>query len=307
MAYVNIKEKSDLVNIRKKLQKRYLDEKLGEQDIYQENFKLFQPLIEPIKDITTHRKEILQSQPAITSSRTPLAIKDVPASTSTPNFNSVKLGKLADKYLKKMSSHIEYDNAFGIKPIEGSADFKLGREIVKIDGNNLLIDKNQYIGTEGLWKLLSLKDPGEVSMNDYNNYKKIMLQTKAFLKDGGTTVKSNRGKKYESFIKPIYDQYKMIEDLKKTTSEIRERARTPRRRSVGDIIENIEKRGTGFKFLPSDPNELINKHRILFSEIQSGNTNVFNELQAINDELLRLGIFDKDIIESLNNFFLYNK
>ena len=56
MAYVNIKEKSDLVNIRKKLQKRFLNEKLGEQDIYQENIKRLQPLIEPIKDITTHQK-----------------------------------------------------------------------------------------------------------------------------------------------------------------------------------------------------------------------------------------------------------
>src|ERR1700755_431113 len=94
------------------------------------------------------------------------------------------------------------------------------------------------------------------------------------------------------------------QDIKKTTSEIRKKARTPRRTSVGDI-SNIS--GTGFKFLPSDPDELVNRHRILFSEIKSGNTNVFNELQAINDELLRLRIFDKDLIESLNTFFLYNK
>src|ERR1700755_1338020 len=205
MAYVNIKEKSDLVNIRKKLQKRFLNEKLGEQDIYQEDIKRLQPLIEPIKDIATHQKEILQSQsaiPAITMSRTPLAIEDVPASPSTPGYN---LGKISEKYLKGVFSHNKYDKAFGIKAIEGSTDFKLGNKIVKIDGNNLIIG-HQYIGTEGLWKLLTFKKPGEVSNNDYKNYKKIVLQTKAFLKDDGTSVKANRGDKYDLFIKPRHKE-----------------------------------------------------------------------------------------------------
>lgn len=300
MVYFNIKEKSDLVNIRNKLQKRFLNEKLGEQDVYQENIKLLQPLIEPIKDITTHQKEILQNQstmPAISMSRTPLAIEDTPASPSTRGYSSLMLGKISEKYLK--TPNLDYDNAYGIKPIEGSVDFKIGKETVKIDGNNLIIDGKQYIGTKGLWKLLTLKNPGNVSTIDNDNYKKIMLQTKAFLKDDGN-IKSNRGKKYETFIKPIYNEFKMFDELKKKTSELREMVRTPRRSSVGGIPQ---KQGTGFKFLSSDPNKLVNRHRILFSEIQSGNTNVFNELQAINDELLRLGIFDKDLIKSLNFFF----
>src|SRR5678816_2304502 len=155
-------------------------------------------------------------------------------------------------------------------------------------------------------RLLTLKNPGEVSVNDYNNYKKIVIQTKAFFRYDGSTAKSNKGDKYKMFIKPIYDEYKLLDELK---SELRQKVRTPRRSSVGDTPRRAsvgdvpEISGTGFKFLPSDPNELVNKHRILFSEIQSGNTNVINELQAINDELLRLGIFDTDIIKSLNNFF----
>src|ERR1700755_2083586 len=150
MAYVNIKEKSDLVNIRKKLQKRFLNEKLGEQDIYQEDIKRLQPLIEPIKDIATHQKEILQSQsaiPLITTSRTPLAIEDVPASPSIPGYN---LGKISEKYLKGIFSHNKYDKAFGIKATEGSTDFKLGNKIFKIDGNNLIIEGQD---SEGIYKV----------------------------------------------------------------------------------------------------------------------------------------------------------
>jgi hypothetical protein len=36
--------------------------------------------------------------------------------------------------------------------------------------------------------------------------------------------------------------------------------------------------------------------------MQAGNTNVFNELQAINDQLYKLNIFDKEMIELLNIF-----
>ena len=80
----------------------------------------------------------------------------------------------------------------------------MGNERVQINGNNLIIKQRQYIGTEGLWKLLTLKNPGDVSKNDYDHYEQIMLQTKAFLKDDGT-VKSNKGKKYDSYVKPIYN------------------------------------------------------------------------------------------------------
>lgn len=299
MAYVNIKQKSDLVNIRKTLQKRFVNEKIGEQDIYQENVKLLKPL----KDIQKQQQTIKELPPAPNEQL--LAIADVPVSST---YETLKLGRISDKYIKQISSVTNYDRAFGIKPIEGSVDFQLGKSIVKIKGNNFEIDKKQYMGTEGLWKLITLKNPGDVSKNDYDNYKTIMLQTKAFLKEDGKTVKSNRGDKYDKFIKPIYNEYKLIEELKQTTSEIREQTRTPRRMNITEKDgkdKNVT--GTGFKFLPSDPNQLVNRHKILFSEMKSGNTNVFNELQAISDELLRLGIFDRDLIESINNFFLYNK
>ena len=53
-------------------------------------------------------------------------------------------------------------------------------------------------------------------------------------------------------------------------------------------------------FLPSDLNELVDRHRVLFGAYQAGNTGVFNELHAINDKLLELGIFDLEIIEKFS-------
>jgi hypothetical protein len=53
-------------------------------------------------------------------------------------------------------------------------------------------------------------------------------------------------------------------------------------------------------FLPSDPNELVSRHKILYAAYQAGNTGVFNEIQAINDKLLELGIFNMEVVQKLN-------
>lgn len=55
----------------------------------------------------------------------------------------------------------------------------------------LLLVKQMVYSTESLWK----QNPRDVSIIDYDAYKKIMIQTKEFLKDDGT-VKSKRGKKW---------------------------------------------------------------------------------------------------------------
>ena len=41
--------------------------------------------------------------------------------------------------------------------------------------------------------------------------------------------------------------------------------------------------GTGVIFLPSDLNELVDGHQILFGALKAGNTGVSNEINAIND------------------------
>ncbi|CAF4581521.1 unnamed protein product, partial [Rotaria magnacalcarata] len=80
MAYVDIKQKSDLANLRTKIQKQFQNEKLGEQDVYEENVKLFEPLIKEtnkqptivnvhqVPQITSSLPATTPSLPAITAS-----------------------------------------------------------------------------------------------------------------------------------------------------------------------------------------------------------------------------------------------
>ena len=176
-----------------------------------------------------------------------------------------------------------------------------------------------------MWQLLTLKDPTNVQPDDYKTYEKIMLQTKAYLNDNGH-VKSNRGKKYESLVRPIYeksDEYRdrnitrrtslgPEEDLTLLTQRMRsislsegtsaKGARDPEGPTGSGVGPEVPAGQRSVVFLPSDPNELVERHELLLGSYKAGNTGIFNELNAINDKLLDLGIFNIDDVRRLQNF-----
>jgi hypothetical protein len=207
----------------------------------------------------------------------------------------LSLGNISGKYLKKGLSNV-YDYAYGLKPIDNSTHFKLGRNEVRIDGDNLtVVNGSTYEGTEGLWKLLTLKDPGPVTVNDKEKYEKLITETKAFYRDDEDRVKANKGNKYKNIIQPIFKKFmsKAAQDAVTPIRNIRDRSS-----SISGLSQTANVTGMGIKFLPSDPNKLLERHRLLTLEMIAGNTNVFNEIQAINDVLLESKIFNTTDIEN---------
>ncbi|CAF4531532.1 unnamed protein product, partial [Rotaria magnacalcarata] len=203
-----------------KIQKQFQNEKLGEQDVYEENVKLFEPLIKETKKINKQPTIVNVHQvPQITSSL-PATTPSLPAITASEP-ETLKLGKIAFKYIQKMSIANEYDNAFGLKSIPESIDFKLGNSTIKIQGNNFKIDNKVYKGTEGVWKLLTTTDIEDITESDNDIYKQIMLRTEGFLSEDGK-VKSNRSDKYNKIIKPIYHEYKLHKEIDQKIDEINE-------------------------------------------------------------------------------------
>ena len=325
MAYVDIKQKSDLANLRTKIQKQFQNEKLGEQDVYEENVKLFEPLIKETKKINKQPTIVNVHQvPQITSSL-PAATPSLPAITASES-ETLKLGKIAFKYIQKMSIANEYDNAFGLKSIPESIDFKLGNSTIKIQGNNFKIDNKVYKGTEGVWKLLTTTDIEDITESDNDIYKQIMLRTEGFLSEDGK-VKSNRSDKYNKIIKPIYHEYKLHKEL---DQKIDERNKAKKKKIVKEPEPKLAKankkkivkepepepeseyesesqyeydsssadeevigKGLHTIFLPSDLNKLVKRHQILFLEMQAGNNCVFNEFHAITDQLIKYGLLDE--------------
>jgi len=104
-------------------------------------------------------------------------------------------------------------------------------------------------------------------------------------------------------MKPIWMEWKTSMEGQVPVDE---RGKTPSKQTKKRQRLSLDVSGSGLNqviFLPCDTNELLNRHRLLFESMMAGNTGVFNEIQAINDQLYKLNIFDKELIESMNDFF----
>ena len=116
-------------------------------------------------------------------------------------------------------------------------------------------------------------------------------------------VKSSSGVKYNTLIKPIYEEYYKGRPLPiRRTSQP---SPTPRRMSQPSLSPSLTrvpakatllppKTGKGVVFLPSDPNALVEMLPIRFASYKAGNSGVVDEIVAICDELLRQGELDKE-------------
>ena len=96
----------------------------------------------------------------------------------------MNVGSIATEYLDKiMNREEEVDTTFGLYEDEGT--LKLGDKEVNCDGNDLIIGRAKYEGTQSLWELIVLKEPSEESYDDddLDNYSEIMINTNAMRRD----------------------------------------------------------------------------------------------------------------------------
>ena len=106
-------------------------------------------------------------------------------------------------------------------------------------------------------------------------------------------------KKYNNVIKPTviaiknHFSKKAVEEIRQTQVE-QERGRS---NSISGPL------GSGVIIIPSDINELVERHQLLLAGYKAGNTGVFNEIQAINNRLLNEGIFDNDDLINFSTIF----
>ena len=235
MTLVNVKTKQDLIKLKKNLIKRAEEEKLKDFNHDANLEKLYKPIVELLKQIVSETKETKKSIegingiPAILEKRPePLAIKDVPISTH--NF-----GPIATKYLTHIfSKKGDHDTTYGLKLDEESKAFRLGRENVIIEGDNIIIGKYEYPLNDDLWRLFTLKDAGK--FEDYtadvrHTYIEIMNKTKAHLNEEGKLHTAPRSKKYNNVIKPTVIASNKIESKRHTEKIRHTRVEQERRRS----------------------------------------------------------------------------
>ena len=150
---------------------------------------------------------------------------------------------------------------------EENGEFILGDKQIELDGNNIIIDADQYHGTPGLWRLIMLNDPKDYTEDEFHIYETIAKQTNMILHP----ISKRRGQPSKTKKYQILKQFGII--------------------------------GQGI-ILPGDIKGLTSKLHLLLAEYSAGNTTTRNEIVAILDELLRRRRISKTEYSEINTFLL---
>ena len=302
----------DFIETRKRIKDNFIARKVGEIEYQTGLTKLFKPVTETQKATT---KEITDAQKATAEKFTQelLPIKEgieaLPTKEDieilpTKLFNQIypslefksseimELGPLAVSSLIEAFTKEGVDKTFGLYAEDKK--FKIGNKYTTIKDNNIIIDDKIYIGTPGLWELITSFNPQNFTEEDFINYRDLLIQTNTIYQGNDqnkTKPKSSKSKKWEKIISPIWNY---IKESKKPPGKGKGKGKRQEDPQPGTS-------GEGLKILPSDPNALIDRFDLLFSSKKAGHTGVRNEIISILDELKRQGVININEYKKLNS------
>lgn len=237
-------------------------------------------ITEPINVQTPNREEIYES-PGTGEEliKTPQG-KKLAKEFIYKNFK----GRIArDYFLKLIQGGKNIDYNYGVR-VEGDS-WMIGSKEIEIDDNDLIIDGTRYKGTPGLYELIFMNIPNEYiyTEEDLNVYSDILRRTNAHRTNYSNMgrVKSNRGKKYTNIISQIANRisnptHQSRQDMD-TYSDILSRAVT----GSGILLTNAKPKYVYY----DDPNEIVDRLRILLASQQAGNNAHEDEINSIMEEL----------------------
>ena len=277
----------EYLELKKNIRDNLLSERVGEQQLQTELTKFYRPITKSQKATT---KEITESQKAtareITEGLRPIreGIENLPlamqpigeASGEAPEEKEEEdllIGDIANEYLSKPFR----DTTFGVRK-EGKHHYIGNKHVIITEDDDIVIKESgdRFLGTKGLWELITSKKPnkGLYDEHDYMNYERLMIKTNALHRDYDPNNPLPRGSKS--------DKWKFL---------------------LSPIWHTREKyyEGEGVVIMSSDPNALLERLDLLLASQKAGHTGVENELVSICDELKRQGILDTEAYKKLNS------
>jgi len=176
---------------------------------------------------------------------------------NSENFKVFKINELLDSY--------NIDKTYG-PTLQSNGDAYLGKKEIKLSGDNILIiEDTSYPLTQGLISLIISKTPKIYTTDDLNVYKRILIQTSAHLTSNGKKIKKG-GNKYTDIIKPLFPS------------------------SGSGLSMKLQNKSLVYW---NDPNELVERLRLLLASQAAGNTGLSNEILSIYEELYEAGLIKR--------------
>ena len=278
----------EYLELKKNIWDNLLSERTGEQQLQTELTKFYRPITETQKatarEITEGLKPIKEG-----IEKLPQAIGEAPEEEEEyeEKEEDESIGAIAKYFLNKPNT----DKTFGVR--KKDKHHYIGNKHVIIKDDDIIIkDGDIFMGTRGLWELITLKNLDETVYDkmDLKDYERLMIKTNALHHDydpKNPYPRSSKADKWKYFLSPIWNKYKAL------SCREREKKLTPWYRKEFD--------GKGVVIMPSDPNALLERLDLLLASQEAGHTGVGNELVSICDELKRQGVLDTKTYKKLNS------
>ena len=278
----------EYLELKKNIRDNLLSERTGEQQLQTELTKFYRPITESqkatAKEITEGLRPIREGIENLS-----LAKKDPAYELFVKTITELEEGKKEEEEEEEeedvLVGNIAYnfltkprrDTTFGVRK-EGKHHYIGNKHVIITEDDDIVIKESgdRFVGTKGLWELITSRTPKEDSYDeeDYRNYERLMVKTNALHRDYNPNNPLPRGSKS--------DKWKNI---------------------LAPIWHTREKyyEGEGVVIMSSDPNALLERLDLLIASQKAGHTGVVNELVSICDELKRQGVLDTNAYKKLNS------
>ena len=279
----------EYLELKKNIRDNLLSERIGEQQLQTDLSKFYKPITETQKattrEITEGLKPIREGIEKLPEAIQPLrkATEEEKEEEEEEEEEDESVGEIAMSYLKIPEK--KRDTTFGIYKENG--DHYIGNTHVIIKDDDIIIKDTgeRFVGTHGLWKLITTKnltlDKIEWDKMDEKDYVRLLEKTHVLHRGNNPNnphAKSSGGKKWNNILTFIWH--------------------TDRFPQKGEFEEH---EGQGVVVIPSDPNALLERLDLLLASQEAGHTGVRNELVSICDELKRQGVLDMKAYKKLNH------
>ena len=190
-----------------------------------------------------------------------------------------------------------FDQTYGVR--YNGQDWFIGDSPVQIVNDIINVQGVGYLTTSGLLELLFKKNPDldKLTKEDWDNYKEILINTNAHRQNYSVNkqINSNRGEKY---VKVISRLFPAAQSTLWTSSPLTTATRV---RPSDTLLRRGKKLGYGMGSIGvgetvvrywNNPNELVDRLRLLIASKKAGNTSHDGETWALIDELRESGIIE---------------
>ena len=213
MSFYSIKDRdardrtiAEYIALKKKIIKRNEDEHAGNLDRYRELEETYKPIVESHAQMT--RDVVDQIQP-ITEKLTIKQEEERPK-IGVKRRMVTKNGSITEKFIQRyMQGDATLDKSFGLR--YENNNFKIGNKTVQFQGNNIVIDREVYVGTPGLWSLIVDERPKGYDANDFERYKELLHETSALRRHyepSSSLPRASKSKKWTKLLSHVWTELK---------------------------------------------------------------------------------------------------